>query len=143
MENAPRVLRIDSRFRTSGTSTNFTYELNESMQFPEGTRAIVTGVTMPYSWWNIDAGVNDNLYVLEATTGGDPSSYTPRKVQLVAGQYTSLTFPTLLQNALNAGTILAPMAYSVLYLSAQGCLQIQLVVQGGGGNANARFRLPS
>ena len=70
MENAPRVLRIDSRFRTSGTSTTFTYELNESMQFPEGTRAIVTGVTMPYSWWNIDAGVNDNLYVLESTTDG-------------------------------------------------------------------------
>ena len=136
MENAPRVLRIDSRFRVSGTSTNFTYQLPESMQFPEGTRAHVSAVSLPYSWWNVDAGVNDTLYVLEFTG----SVYTPRALKLAAGQYTSLTLPTVIQNALNSGTSLSPLTYTVTYVSAQGCLSIQLT---GTGNAAARFRLPS
>ena len=143
MENAHRVLRIDSRFRASGSSTDFTYQLAEPVQFPKGTTAHVSAVTLPYSWWNLDAGVNDILYVMESTTNGDPSSYTPRTIKLAAGQYTSLTLPTLLQNALNQGTTLGPMTYSVTYQSAQGCLAIQLVVAGGGGNAQARFRLLS
>lgn len=140
MENAPRVLRIDSRFRTSGTSTNFSYQLPESVEFPLGTTAHVSAVTLPYSWWNVDADVNDILYVVE-DPGGAPQ---PRSIKLTAGQYTSLTLPTLLQNALNNGSALTNMTYSVVYQSAQGCLLIQLVApSGGGGNANARFRLPS
>jgi hypothetical protein len=136
MENAPRVLRIDSRFRVSGTSTNFTYQLPESMQFPEGTRAHVSAVSLPYSWWNVDADVNDTLYIVENTG----AALVPRAIKLTAGQYTSLTLPTAIQNALNAGSLLTPMTYAVSYVSAQGCLSIQLQ---GSANAAARFQLPS
>lgn len=140
MENAPRVLRVDSRFRTSGTSTNFSYQLPESVEFPLGTTAHVSAVTLPYSWWNVDFEVNDTLYVIE-DPGNAPQ---PRAIKLAAGQYTSLTLPTLIQNALNNGTALGTMSYTVTYQSAQGCLLIQLVAPSGGTtNPLARFRLPS
>ena len=140
MENsAPKVLRIDSRFRTSGTSTDFQYELPESVQLPDGTQAHVSGVSFPYSWNNLQRNVNDTLYVIEADDA--TASAWRRVIKLDAGQYTSLTLPALIQNALNAGTNLSPLQYNVSYVSAQGCLQIQL--QGTGGVGQKKFRLPS
>lgn len=134
--SAPTVLRVDSRFRTSGSSTDFQIELPYDVTLPEGTRAHVSAVSFPYSWWNVDTGVNDSLYVLE--TNG--TTVWRRALALPAGQYTSLTLPALLQNTLNAGTYLSPLTYNVSYLSAQGALQIQLQ---GADLGQKRFRLPS
>ena len=140
MENAaPKVLRIDSRFRTSGTSSDFQYELPESIQLPDGAQAHISGVSFPYSWANVARDVNDVLYVLEVDDA--TLSSWRRAIKLEAGQYTSLTLPTLLQNALNAGTNLSPVSYQVSYVAAQGCLQIQL--QGSGGVGQKKFLLPS
>lgn len=133
--NAPRILRFDSRFRVSGTSTDFEYQLPESIQLPEGTQAQVSAVSLPYAWWNVDQP-NNVLYVVET----DGTTTWRRRILLVSGQYTSLTLPGLLQNALNAGTNLAPLAYNVSYQSAQGSMLIQLQ---GADVGQRRFRLPS
>lgn len=58
----------DSRFRTSGSSSNFTYDLKETLDLPPGTHCVVCDVLIPHSWYTIEAGVNDKvLYQVGST----------------------------------------------------------------------------
>jgi hypothetical protein len=140
------ALRIDSRFRTpsSASSTEFQIALPQTLEFSSDTVAYVSAVSFPNSWWNVDSDISDRCFVIETRTVGGAVRKRCRAVQIQAGQYTSLTLPTSLAAALNAGTSLVGMQYQVDYLSSRGTLRIQLAMAPGGAlDASAKFQLPS
>ena len=141
----PKVVRIDSRFRTSGTGSDFEVTLDRPVTFPAGVRAYVSAVSLPHSWSNVEEGINDRLYVIETRTVGGAEQRKCRSLQLVSGNYTSLTLPTALAAALNSGSLFTgSLAYTVDYVPNRGTLRFQLAVASGGTpDASARFRLPS
>jgi hypothetical protein len=140
MESFTKVIRVDSRFRVSGTSTDFRVQLPAAVSFPPGVVCYVSALSVPHSWWNVEAGVSDKLFVVE--TKGAPETRRCRVLTVPPGNYTSLTLPGVVATALNTGSSLSGMAYAVDYLSARGCLRIQLAAAGA-VDATARFRLPS
>ena len=145
MESYPKVIRIDSRYRKpdSGSSSDFRYELPVTVNFPEGTRCYVSAVSLPNSWFNVDAGLSDKLYVVETRTVAGAQIRRCRVVQLDAGNYSSLSLPTALAEKLNAGRSFTAVQYQVDYVGARGVLKLQLVSMSGASDATARFQLPS
>ena len=139
MEGYPKVIRVDSRFRVSGTSSDFRVQLPNAVSFPPGIVCYVSAVSLPHSWWNVEEGLSDKLYVIE-TKGS--SGKRCRVLTIPAGNYSSLTLPGAVATALNSGSSLTGMAYTVDYLGARGCLRIQLAAAGA-ADATARFRIPS
>jgi hypothetical protein len=138
------AIRVDSRFRTRGTPTDFQIALPITVEFPEGTVAYVSAVSFPNSWYNVDSDISDRLYVIETRTVGGASQRRCRALQIPAGQYTSLSLPTAIAAALNTNSSLAGMLYQVDYLNSRGSLRIQLATAPGGTtDASARFQLPS
>ena len=136
----PKVIRVDSRYRSSGTSTDFAVQLPSTVHFPPGTVCFVTAVSLPHAWFNVDSGISDRLHVIETRA----SNRRCRVVQLDAGNYTSVTLPAALADKLNAGKSFPTLSYAVEYLSSRGSLRIQLVAVGGqAADATARFQLPS
>ena len=60
-------LYIDSRFRTpeSKSASNFTIELQESLDLPAKTKVRVFNLCVPFSWYRVETGVNQHLYIAE------------------------------------------------------------------------------
>lgn len=91
---------IDSRFKTpdSKSSSEFKYELTQSIQLPDNCVCFVDDVIIPVSWYNIDEN-NKNLYVrrfedLSSTT-------TDRIVPIEINNHTPDTLTDAIQAALN------------------------------------------
>ena len=59
-----RKVYIDSRFKTrdSKSSSDFKYELAESIELPDKCVCYVDDVIIPVSWYNIDEN-SKNMYV--------------------------------------------------------------------------------
>ena len=53
---------IDSRFRTSGSTSDFIFDLAEVISLPPNTIAYVGDVCIPISWYTVISDVNDRLY---------------------------------------------------------------------------------
>jgi hypothetical protein len=135
----PHVIRVDSRYRLEGgTSTDFTVRLPSTVEFPEDCRCFVSAVSLHHSWWNVEQGLSDRLYVIETRTG----EKLCRAVQVPAGNYTSLSLPAAIADALNSGKLWTNMSYVVDYVGTRGTLRIQLAAAGS-VDASARFQLPS
>ena len=111
-----RHLFIDSRFRTSGTDSDFTINLTENITLPLGARCYLASVSFSNVFYVIEEGVNDRLYC--AIRHGD-----------VIGGY---AFPLFQGNyggeqlALEIGTKIKQVdsAAQVSYIKSQGRLQI-------------------
>ena len=134
----PKVIRLDSRYRSGGGPTDPIFQLPYSCTFPTGTRCYVSAFSCPVAWYNVDAGISDKLYVREERVSGG-TLVRCRVIQLEAGNYTSGTLPTALQDALNTGRSFMNASYQVEYVPTQGKLRIRLT----GTDATARFSLPS
>ena len=68
-----RHLYIDSRYRTQGSDSDFSINLQETVELEEGTRCRVAGVMFPNVFYTSEEGVNDTFYIAVAhgqTTGG-------------------------------------------------------------------------
>ena len=136
----PRVIRVDSRYRSRGTPTDFSVQLPRAVEFPPETTCYVSAVSLPHAFFNVDAQLSDQLYVVESRAAG----VRCRAVQLEPGNYTSVTLPTALTEKLNAGKSFPTMAYVVDYIGSRGVLRIQLqAVSGLAPDSTARFQLPS
>ena len=59
-----RKLYIDSRYRASGTASNFEYELPETVELPKNTRAFITEFTGVNGWDTVNSS-NNQVYLLE------------------------------------------------------------------------------
>ena len=69
-----RHLYIDSCYRTLGRDTDFSINLNETVDLEAGTRCGVAGVTFPNVFYTIEEGVDDMWYVA-ITHGGTTGGY--------------------------------------------------------------------
>ena len=60
-----KKIYIDSKFRRhdSVSTSNFKIELSYTLKLPDNTIFCVDDVCIPHTWYTIEAGVNDQLYV--------------------------------------------------------------------------------
>jgi len=68
-----RHLYIDSRFRTSGTESNFTVNLQENINLPLGARCFIAGVSFSNAFYTLERDVNNRLFMAiqhNGVTGG-------------------------------------------------------------------------
>ena len=96
----PRELYIDSRFRSSGTHSDFTFQLSQSVEVPHGYVAIVDSVQIPNVFTTI--GDTRNKLHLRLSIGAVTQDYT---ITLSNGMYNGVTLAIELQNQVNAHSI--------------------------------------
>jgi len=60
-----KKIYIDSEFRSSDSisSSNFKIDLPSSLLMPSNTIFHVDDICIPHSWYTIEEGVNDTLYI--------------------------------------------------------------------------------
>ena len=111
-----RHLFIDSRFRTSGTDSDFTVNLTENITLPLGARCYLASVSFSNVFMTIEQGVNDELYCL-IKHGENIGAYA---FQLWFGNYTGEHL------ALEVASKINPVDpnVQVAYIKSQGRLQI-------------------
>jgi hypothetical protein len=109
----PRKLYIDSRYRASGSHSDFVFQLAQSIEVPHGMVAIVDTVSVPNTFMTIDA-TRDKLYV-------DVFGHGPQVVTLTTGMYNGVTLAAELQNQLNA---MGLGTFSVVFHTSTGQLSV-------------------
>ena len=59
-----KKIYIDTTFKSSrsASNSNFTVDLDRTLNFPENTAFFIDDVCIPHSWYLIDDNVNDKLY---------------------------------------------------------------------------------
>ena len=72
-----RHLFVDSCYRTTGSDSNFSNNLNETVETEQGARCYVGGVTFSNVFYTIEEGLNDIWYVEASSTsvGLGPGAY--------------------------------------------------------------------
>ena len=78
-----RKLYIDSRYRASGSPSNFEYELPETVELPKNTRAFITEFTSVNNWDTISQS-NNQMYVVEEL---DIATQVPRVLTITQNPY--------------------------------------------------------
>jgi len=111
-----RHLFIDSRFRTSGTDSDFTINLTENITLPLGARCYLASVSFSNVFYTIEEGVNDRLYC--AIRHGDViGGYAfPLFQGNYGGEQLALEFGSKIKHV-DSGS-------QVAYIKSQGRLQI-------------------
>ena len=56
---------VDSRFKTveSGSNSDFRFELPDDLSLPSNCRCYIDDITIPVTWYSVEAGMNDRIYV--------------------------------------------------------------------------------
>ena len=91
---------IDSYYKVSGTSSDFTIDLPETVQLEDHMLCQIHEVSIPHSWYSIENGVNDRIFVDVEHTGVAP--WTSRAmITLTEGHYTVSELAGHLQVILN------------------------------------------
>jgi len=99
---ASKVMYLDSRDSVSTSGSEFTVVFEDTLttRDDEGVLVSLLSATIPYSFYNIRAGVNDALSFVEATLDGG-TSHT-HAVALEPGNYTATTLRTALADKATA-----------------------------------------
>lgn len=103
------LIFVDSRYRASGSSTNFTWELSENLLL-RYAKLKVEQLRVPVLFWTVDEN-NANLYFEELDTG------TRRVITLPFGNYSGCSLAHNLRALLGE-------AYVVEYSECQNSLEI-------------------
>jgi hypothetical protein len=98
-----RIVNVDSSQRLSGTSTNFTINLNLPNYVQEFDRVAVNQISIPRSWYDVESGYN--TFVLKEGT----SSQT---ITIPAGMYNVNTLATTIATQLNSASVLNGNSYT-------------------------------
>ena len=69
-----RRIYIDSRLRTSGTDSDFTYDLPRSIEVPDQTIAFVDSILLPNVFTTLHA--NNNRFYASETVGSNTTEHT-------------------------------------------------------------------
>ena len=77
---------IDSSYKVSGTSSDFVIDLPETVQLDENMLCQIHEVSIPHSWYSIQKGVNDRLFIDVEHTGVSPWT-TRARITLTEGNY--------------------------------------------------------
>ena len=90
-----KVIHIDTHSKTvdSISNSNFKIELPEVFLFPKDSVYYIDSVTIPHTWYTIEANVNDKLYmqVTDNTTNIPLKTNICKIVQLEPGNYNITT----------------------------------------------------
>ena len=90
-----KVIHIDTHAKTvdSISNSNFKIELQECLLFPKDSIYYINDVTIPHTWYTIEANVNDKLYmqVTDNTTNIPLKTNICKIVQLEPGNYNITT----------------------------------------------------
>lgn len=112
---------VDSRFRVpGGTSSDFAFDLPESLYLPPGTYAYLDGVIIPMAWWTVELGLNDKVKFTQQV-GGTVHTYT---ATIPPGVYDSPQLGNALVTAMNLVNPVNPVSQSAAYDPAQNKLSI-------------------
>ena len=110
----------------SGTSSNFTIDLPETVQLEDNILCQIHEVSIPHSWYSINEN-NNSFYVMKGILPPEtPSGVTYRKLIIPVGNYTATELATQLQTSLNtldSGS--RTNSFSVSYLAGFNKIQIQ------------------
>ena len=94
----PRKLYIDSRYRSSGSHSDSTFQLAQSVEMPPGYVAIIDNVQIPNAFQTVESG-RDKLYVQLFYSNENSQE---RVISLTHGQYNAITLAQELEAQLNA-----------------------------------------
>ena len=96
-------LYVDSRSRVSGTNESFDYALPYSITILKESEMVVDQVVIPNSFYTVEKGVNDNIYVQE-------ENFSPgtvwRRAVIPPGYYDVLSLCAGIETAMNTGRLL-------------------------------------
>ena len=117
---------IDSSYKVSGTSSDYTIDLPETVQLEENMLCQIHEVSLPHSWYSINENNND-FYVMKGILPPEtPSGVTYRKLIIPVGNYTATELATQLETSLNTLDSGSRMnSSSVSYLAGLNKIQIQ------------------
>ena len=117
---------IDSSYKVSGTPSDFTIDLPETVQLEDNMLCQIHKVSVPPSWYSINEN-NNNFYVMKRILRPEtPSGVTYRKLIILVGNYTATELATQLETSLNtldSGS--RTNSFSVSYLAGLNKIQIQ------------------
>ena len=108
---------IDSSYKVSGTSSDFTIDLPETVQLEENMLCQIHEVSIPHSWYSINS-TNNNLYFRhQVIPPGVIAGITYRKITIPEGNYTAVDVAQTIEIALNLvyDTGDRPNTYSISY----------------------------
>ena len=120
-------LYIDTRHRESdsASSSDFTIELNETIELPPRCKVRVWNLCVPYSWYTVEEGVNHLLYISEKDAS---NNLVYRSITLPAGQYDGPKLATAICEGFNVYSIYTsqstPSPYTVNYSDQRGTITI-------------------
>ena len=114
-----RKLYIDSRRRSSGSHSDFDYQLPQPVQVPK-SRCFVDSVHLANVFPTITSH-SRFIYIQEIST---TNASTKRKVGLTVGGYDGTTLATEVAAQLNTGTTLNANSYSCTFNSGTGKLTV-------------------
>ena len=117
-----KKIYIDSQFMTSDSvsASNFKFQLPFSINLPKDCIFLIDDVCIPHSWYTIERGINDLLYIYIY----QPSPATPFSAvfQIPPGLYNGNTFAAVLQSVLSS----SPTPLTATYNSMTASLTISL-----------------
>jgi hypothetical protein len=103
-----KKIYIDSRFRTkdSISSSNFKIELPESLLFPNNSVFYIDDVCIPHTFYSIEEGINDKLYMMLSPLEPDQDNNGVfyRIIQISPGNYNIADLSAELQTRIKAAT---------------------------------------
>ena len=93
-----KKIYIDTRHRTadSKSTSDFKISLPNNITLPSNTAFYITDITVPVSWYTVEAGRNDTIYFRINST-----NYAPSKCTLPEGNYSTITLGAAMCKAMN------------------------------------------
>ena len=105
-------LYIDSRDRVSGDASEFVYQTPLQLDIKQESIAVLDTVLIPVSWYVVEEGVNDRIYVAEQNFSGTGQ----RIATIPPGHYDDVySMAAAIEEALNAGGRMVIPPYSVTF----------------------------
>ena len=108
---------IDSSYKVSGTPSNFTLDLPETVQLEDNMLCQIHEVSIPHSWYSINSTNNNIYWMHQVIPPGVIAGITYRKVTIPEGNYTAVDLAQTIQIAINllVDTGDRPNTYSLSY----------------------------
>ena len=100
MELKFRKVHIDSRFRSTGSHSDFQYELAEPFDCLDGTICYLDNAVIPMSWDSVGEH-NKFLYLAERDRRVLPYVYYVRRIELAKKFYSAVTLRKAIEDQLN------------------------------------------
>ena len=121
---------IDTKYMTSDSqsTSNFKYQLARTIDLPDKCQFFINNVTIPHSWYTIEKGLNDKLYMYVApkTLTPDMSGVSWATITVSPGIYNPVELATELQNSINNTIVstIRPSMFRVTYNSRSNTINI-------------------